>query len=420
MSDREHLARIHRRIGFGLAEGELDALEDEGTSAVIDRLVDPDGAGVPAAPEDLWAGLDLSGREPEVRREHTIEAIGVWLDAMGATQRPLEEWMAWFWHGHLVTETRVVQFVPPMTRQINMFRRLGLGNLRDLLYETTVDPAMLVYLDGATSTGASPNENYGRELLELFALGIGNYTEADVRAAATALTGWRVRRETGEAYFVPRRHDDTPQRLLGASGVHDVDSVVDAVVAHDACAPFIAGTLARAVLGPQVSDELVEDLASDFRSSGLELRPLMRAILEVDEDEWSPMVQGPMPFLVSSEKATGATLGQLRLRMLREADHLPWVPPNVGGWPSGTAWLTSSTTAARYNIAAAIASVAPESGAARQAAAGADYDVLADLLSRPEGFDDTTLDALDQLPGSGDRGVSRLTLALASPDLVLV
>ena len=131
----------------------------------------------------------------------------------------------------------------------------GLGDFRTLLRAVTLDSAMLVYLDGTDSRKGDVNENYGRELLELFALGVGNYSEDDVRAGAAALTGWHVYRRDTTVSFQPRIHDDTPQHYLGRDGVHDVDSVIDAVVDHEACAPFIAGKLARAILGPAVDDD---------------------------------------------------------------------------------------------------------------------------------------------------------------------
>src|SRR5262249_35738337 len=155
-----------------------------------------------------------------------------------------------------------------------------LGDFRTLLRAVSVDPAMLVYLDGVKNVRNGVNENYGRELLELFSLGIGHYSEDDVRAGATALTGWSVVRQPPSSRFVARQHDDTPQTYLGHAGVHDVDTVVDAVVANDACPAWIAGKLAKAILGPDVDQGLVTKLAADFKAGGLQLKPLVRAILE--------------------------------------------------------------------------------------------------------------------------------------------
>jgi len=422
-SSRESTAWLHRRVGFGLEAGRLEELAAAGVDVAIDRLVDPDGHDIPPTADDLWAGMELAAADAQERRRLGAAAIDRWLSTFTTTERPLEEWMAWFWHGHFVSSAMDVQSPVRMVDQMNLFRRLGLGDFRTLLREVTVDPAMLIYLDGAQSTAAHPNENYGREMLELFALGIGQFDEPDVQAAAAALTGWRIRPGTGQAFFAPRQHDDTRRTLLGVGGVHDLETVVDAVVGHEACAPFVAGRLAEAILGPDVDDGLVESLGRDFAASGLEIRPLVRSILEAGaiDDAGGPLVDGPLPWLMGAQRATGARLPlEVRLRGLNDAGHLPWLPPNVGGWPGGSAWLGSSTTAARFNLAAAVAQAVPEDNPAHRAASSGDLDGLAVSLLRPEGFSAPTRDALAEAGGTG-RGaaVAVLTTALASPDLVL-
>jgi uncharacterized protein (DUF1800 family) len=222
--------------------------------------------------------------------------------------------------------------------------------------------------------------------------------------------------------FVPRFHDDTPQSYLGRSGVHDVDTVVDAIVAHDACAPFITGKLARAILGPEVDDGLIGRLAADFAASGLQIRPLVRSILEAGLDgASSTMVMAPVPWAVAAGRAAGVgpdDLGRALLVSLRNAGQVPMTAPNVGGWPGGRAWLTSSTTLTRVDLAGRIASRAADGNPARQAAAAGDLEGLADHLGRPDGFIDATRTALGSLHDRGDEGVGVLAAALASPDLV--
>lgn len=423
------IARLYRRAGFGLAPGQLDELTALGVDSVIERLVDPGGHGIPAEPDDLWADVTFPFYDTV---NGSITAVNRWLDHLVTAGRSLEEWMAWYWHGHLVSGLAVVAFPPKMTAQINLFRRGGLGPFPDLLRATTIDPAMLSYLDGVDSTGRHPNENYSRELLELFALGVGNFTEDDVLAGARALTGWRVRfDDTGSAvdpvrassYLDPAGHDGTPQRYLGRAGVHDLDTVIEAVVAHEACAGFVAARFGRAVLGPDAEPELLDRLADRFRDADLDLRTLARGLLEaVAEGRTSDLVLGPLPWLVAAQRATGAVLGgEDRYWGLHDSGHLPMWPPNVGGWPGGTTWLASSTTAQRYNLAGAVAVATAEDNPARAAAAAGDLDELADALGRPEGFTAATRDALGALvPATGqDGGVGLLTVALASPDLVM-
>ena len=427
---RTTIAQIARRAGFGLAPGELDELEDLGVDAAIDRMVDPDAHGLAPGPADLWAGLvfplfDTGGA--------SRDAVGRWLDHLRAAPRQFEEWMAWYWHGHLVSNLGELDgsVTRMMTAQIELFRASGLGSFPALLRAVTIDPAMLTYLDGSDNSGERPNENYSRELLELFALGIGNYTEDDVLAGAGALSGWRVRLdapvnpgEPGPAvtYFDPAGHDDTPRRYLGTDGVHDLDTLIDAVVGHPECPRFVASRFGRAVLGPDVAEEVLDELARRFAAADLDLRALARATLEaVADGHHRPLLLGPVPWLVALQRATGAELdADERYFGLWEAGQLPLWPPNVGGWPGGATWLASSTVAARFNLAAAVAEATPARSRARAAAAGGDAADLADALGRPEGFSESTVAALDGVDRSDDEdGTRLLTIALASPDLVV-
>jgi uncharacterized protein (DUF1800 family) len=424
-SEREAIARLYRRAAFGLAPGELDELEAIGVDGVIDRLVDPGAHGIPEAPSDLFADqvlplVDTTGS--------SILAAGTWMDHLLATSRPFEEWMAWYWHGHLVSSIAEVKFMRPLADQVTLFRRLGVGSFRALLRAVTIDAGMLRYLNGDGSRADSPNENYARELLELFALGLGHFFEPDVRAGARALTGWRVvfSPTAGEeqlapsVVFDPAAHDGSPQDYLGRTGVHDLDTVVDAVVGHEACAPFLAARLGRAVLGPDVDEALLADLGERFRDADLDLRVLARGVLEAaGEGRTAGLVLGPVPWLLQAQRATGAVLSsEDRFWDLHDAGQAPFWPPNVGGWPGGRAWLTSAATVHRFNLAGAVAAAAPEDGPARQAATDGDLDELADVLGRPEGFSEPTRDALADLGRAGG-GVDLLTVALASTDLVL-
>jgi len=420
---REAIAWLHRRAGWGLAPGELDARSADGVAVTIDRLVDPDGHGV-AKSVDPWARIDLSSSDDQAQArrraaKQTAQVIEAWLDHLVATPRPFLEWMAWFWHGHFVSGIDKVHDPALMVRQLRTYRSLALAPFKKLLRAATIDGAMLLYLDGDRSTGKDPNENYGRELLELFTLGIGNYTEDDVKAGARALTGWVVRRRNGGAsQFVRSNHDDTPQTYLGVRGVHDVDTVVDAVTSHPQCAPFVAGKLARAILGSDVDPALVQRFATEFAASGLDTRVLVRSILTAGATgKGGEVVNQPVPWLVSAQRATGATMSaRRRLRGLRAAGQVPLRPPNVAGWPSGPTWFGASTAVARYDLAGAIVESVADDNPAFAAARSFDLDALGDALGRPTGFSASTRAALSQVKGDGR---SVLAVALASPDLAL-
>lgn len=413
MEERDAVAWLHRRAGFGLAPAEMREAVARGATAELDRLLDPQSAGGSPA-GDLWddALLPFDPRD----RASKSHAIGQWLEGMVASQQPTVERVAWMWHGHFVSALDKVRVARLMVEQARLFRSAGLGSFRDLLRAVTLDPAMLIYLDLRTSTGSEPNENYSRELLELFTLGEGGYTEADVQAGARALTGWTFYGLDGGVKFAPRRHDDTPREYLGVAGVHDLDSVLDAVLADDALAPFIARTVATELLGA-ADEATVAGLAERFADTGFDVRSLVRATLEVGLAEGSaPVVLGPVPWFVCARRVTGAHPPvDDALRLLRATGQLPMLPPNVAGWPGGPAWFGASSLVARANLAALVASATPE-GEVLAAAAGDDSDLLADLLGLPSvGFGEASMDALDAAPAGRDR----LAVALITPEFLI-
>ncbi|MBX3284572.1 MAG: DUF1800 family protein [Actinobacteria bacterium] len=427
-SDRSAIAWLHRRVGFGLAPGELDRLEELGVDAVVDRLVDPDRHG--AAPRrDPWQGLRFSQVPTQGTnyRAESVAAIGAWMDHLSSTGRPTESWLTWFWHNHFPTAVAKVRLAGLMVTQLRLFQRAGSGSFAALLRGVTVDPAMLVWLDGRENTKATPNENYGREVMELFALGVGHYTEADVKACAAALSGWKLAPgATTASRFVPAQHDARPQRLLGRT-VTDVDSVVATLVAQPACPVHIAGAFQDAILGTADAG-LTADLARRFRASNLSVRTLLRATIEAGlarldgpPSARPDVVVAPAPWLAAARRATGGTVSrQDGARHLLAAGQIPMNPPNVGGWPGGPAWLSTSTTVARANLAAAIAATTKDSSPVLRAAASGDDARLADLLCRPEGFGRATRNALADARRAGGRpGVAALAVALASPDLTV-
>ncbi len=408
-------AWIMRRVGFGATVGDLEHAAEVGIGTFIDELFDPDSQGI-ADDGDPWAGVDVPLILESPR--DVVPSIAAWLDRFRFASRPTTEWLAWFWHGHLVSSFAKVRSPLRMVNQIRLFRELGAGPVQPLLRAITIDPAMLRYLDGGTSTGSNPNENFGRELLELFALGVGNYDEADVLAAARALTGWSNRRSVEEATFVPGRHDDSPQSFLGKDDVHDLDTVITAIVDDPACPRFIAGALAEVVLGPGLAPSVAAAEADRFAADDLTVTPLLRKLVERGvAGECEPLVLAPVPWLIGAMRTTESTINRRDLAgVLRSAGQVPMVPPNVAGWPTGDAWLTSSATVARLETSRVLADAASAGSAPMVAASAGDLDELARALGRPEGFSQTTADAL---LATDVTGRSLLALALSSPEMVI-
>ena len=405
---------MHRRVGFGLSETELIAAAARGPEAELDVLLMAEGVSIAVA-GDPWDDIDLPVTAKD--RKSAIRAINRWLDLMADTGTPVVDRMAWLWHGHFVSALDKVKYGRLMVDQIRLFRSAGLGSFADLLGAVAIDPAMLLYLDGTDSTGDHPNENFSREVMELFTIGIGGYTEADVKAGAAALTGWKVRPAVGTTSFVQKRHDDTLRRYLGVDGVHDVDSVVAAIMAHPDLAPSIASAIAGELLGT-TDPSVVTPLAETFVSSGFDIKTLVRATVQVGLDGASmPIVLAPVPWLAIAQRVTGAIIDpKLRFNTLRAAGQVPMAPPNVAGWPGGAVWFGSSTVVARAQLAAAVAEAAPMSNPARQAADGTDLVRLAESLGLA---DPTFSDASSQALRAASPGGQRLALALCTHEFVL-
>ena len=421
MDERDGLAWLSRKIAWGLGPGELDEWTTAGRVAVIDRLTDPDGAGVPTR-QDPFVDFDPDAEQPNGA---TRLAVRSWLDHAVDSPRPLETFMEFFWHDFFAVSARVVRPQYWMFDHMNLLARHALGNFSDLLRDVTVDPAMLDFLDGGRSSKENPNENYSRELLELYSVGVGNFTEDDVKAGASALTGWVVRRRQGTVRFAPGRHDPTPRTLLGVAGVNSVDSTIDAVLSHAATAPRVVDKLAVAILGEGYDTGLIEDVAASF-AEDWELRPVVRHLLELGVDGHAqPSVLEPLAWYVTARRVPTPPPQRGPLtQYFRLGAQLPLFPPNVGGFPAADAYLSTSATIARFNMASHLAERAASERVAdeRTERSGevvqltSDLDALAERFGLVRGFAAATNDALATLVP----GASRLAAALASPDLVVV
>ncbi len=411
MDERARIARLHRRFGFGLQAGELDAAISSGLDAEVKRLTAQPTAPLP----DPFEGKDLSF-ETGANKDRQRTVVDIWLDQM-VTGGSMEDRIAWFWHGVLVSGIAKVKDAESMATQIKLLWKFGLGSLPELYKAITIDNAMLYYLDGRDSVKGKPNENYGRELMELFALGVGNFTETDVKAAAIALTGWTSKRNGEPAKLAAPKHDDTPQVLLGVSGVHDVDTVIAAVMQQPACAQLIAGKLGRATLGPGLDAAVITQLADGFRASGFNIRTLILALVDLHraDVDGGPIVLAPTPWLVMAQRATGAQLKpDSRLNGLRAAGQVPFDPPNVAGWPGGQAWYSSASMVGRLNLATAIAAATPPTSPALAAAKAGDWVTLSRTLGLPTDF---SAQSISGLAVAKDAFV-RLALALVTPEFV--
>ena len=279
-----------------------------------------------------------------------------WADCMVATKHPLEEKMALFWHGHFATGADKVRDYRKMLVQLELFHHHATGSFRELLIGVAEDPAMLVFLDAGKNVKGAPNENFGREVMELFTMGVGNYTERDIREAARAFTGWI---DDDLSFKVDlAKHDDGNKTFLGRTGNFDGVDILNIILDQKVTANYIAGNIYRFFVRDDLSSSLQERLGAVLRDSGYQIAPLVRTIF-LSKDFYSPpsigtRIKGPVELIVSTYRKLGlkelpgipdfnAASGELGQVLLN--------PPTVAGWAQGRAWITPGTLLARSNFA---------------------------------------------------------------------
>lgn len=374
-------AHLLRRAGFGGTNAETNRLASMPVHAAVDGLIDFPAADAGALPDDLYSLAqavrqlfpdgrpklvdDTQRREifKEIRKNERRSVIGLqrwWLERMLNSPAPLQEKMTLYFHGHFTTATIQKGVDPQMTfGQNDLFRRNALGNLRELTWQVSIDPAMLLYLDNATNVAQHPNENYARELMELFTLGVDHYSENDVRESARAWSGWIVNRRLGKAQYVPRRHDDGSKTFLGQTGNLGGRDIVNIIYSRPACATFWANSLLNFFVYNNPEPQLVDAVANLIRKNDYELRPVMSTLLRSNvfysERAYRALVKSPVEFVIGTYKTLGLNdIDQTAQRALVQMGQILFYPPNVAGWPGGANWLTSQTVIARENFVASL------------------------------------------------------------------
>jgi Protein of unknown function (DUF1800) len=281
-----------------------------------------------------------------------------WADRMVATRRPLQEKMALFWHGHFATGEEKIRDYRKMEQQLALFHRHATGNFRELLIEVARGSAMLAYLDAAQNVKGAPNENFAREVMELFTMGVGNYTEKDIREAARAFTGWIGVDDDLSFKVDPAKHDDGQKTFLGRSGNFDGVDILNIILEQRITAEFIAGKIYRYFVREDISPAMQERLGAILRGYNYAIAPLLRIIfLSKDfysEPAFGTRIKGPIELVVSTYRK----LGVKRLpgipdlyTVSRELGQLLLNPPTVAGWAQGRSWITPGLLLARGNFA---------------------------------------------------------------------
>jgi len=396
--NREKARHLLERAGFGGTPEEVDALAALSPQAAVRRLVyfegapadtlppfdesgifdegiDPFPPGRPATTaladkngEALGIKVKASGNRPQqpivnqffywlrASRLETERVAYWWGNRMVATPRPLQEKMALFWHGHFTSSEEKVRDYRKMLKQVELFQREGMGNFRTLLIAAAQDPAMLAYLDAGVNVKGSPNENFAREIMEMFTMGVGNYTEHDIREAARAFTGWNF---VGlEFHADPAKHDDGEKTFFGETARYDGVGIIDRILAAPATPQYISGKLYKFFVRDDLSPELRAALGSRLRESRYDIAPLLETIF-LSKDFYADTSRGsriksPVEFVVSTYRKLGQTHlpGAPDFNRVTEAlgQHLLF-PPTVAGWSYGRSWITPSLLIERGNFA---------------------------------------------------------------------
>ena len=361
---RLETSRLFNRFGFGPRPGEYAQALKDGVELTRTRLltvpaVDA-GAATVVEPEITDLGPRPKPNTKEVvpfsiaMRYQSQQMVMWWLDRMAVSDHGLTEKMTWFWHGHWATSIQKLNYPLPMYKQNKSLRTNCLGNFATMTKAMLNDGALQFWLDGQDNTSKAPNENLGRELMELFTLGVGRYTEDDVKSISRALTGYQVARSSGDVTINQNRRDKNPVTLLGTTTTFTGDSLADFLVARDDSAQFIAERLWYRFISS------TEDMPSGFSAKqAFASRDISAAVTAMANDsamrdEKYAMVKSPVEWFISACRALELTPSQLKtpnqlLNYLDKLGQVPFNPPNVGGWPAGEAWLSSAT--AQYRIA---------------------------------------------------------------------
>ncbi|MEE6259389.1 DUF1800 domain-containing protein [Plantactinospora sonchi] len=425
---RDAIAHLLRRATFGPTADEVDAAVRDGFDATLERLVNPTGddpgaaaTPVPRLGPDPRAALDRSaGREQrqQANRQRTEQVTHWWLDRMVVAEHQLVEKLVFFWHGHWATSVQKVKSAQLMLGQLDTLRRYGRGGFDSLVAAMVRDPALILWLDGEKNTRRAPNENLARELMELFTLGIGHYTEDDVKAGARALTGWTVARDDGAARFNPKRHDREQKTILGRTDRFDADSYARLLAAQPRATGYLRDRLwfRFAGTGPVPA-------AGAVTAAPVDVTATLRALFTDPAFGQSRghLVKQPVEWAVGAMRQLGvrpSALSEQQRRQLQQGlsgmDQVLLRPPSVGGWPAGTAWLTTSALQARMRLADLFAAAA-EPAVVRRLAATPEaerLDALARLLV-VDAWTDRSRAALAPLAGRPER---LIPAALVSPE----
>jgi len=417
-AETRNLAHLLRRTGFGARPSEWTAYSKLGLVGTTHQLLHPETVA------DPFPAL-LSEVQGDYVDFDSLDSIKKWwLYRMSHTPRPLEEKMTLFWHGHFATANYKVDHPRWMWQQNETLRTHALGSFRTLLQAVSRDPAMLVWLDGGENRKGRPNENYGRELMELFTLGVGGgYTENDVKEAARAFTGWQFDHDTATFAFRPEQHDDGVKTFLGQTGNFNGDDILDILVRHPSTANFVCMKLFKFYVHEMPSPADIKPLTAAYFASGYSIQAVLTAIFLspafYSDAAMHSKIKSPIEYIVTSLRTLDAPFSAANNNLLgagRTMGQELFNPPNVKGWSGGKTWMNTMTLITRANFANVLTMQMSQHGqlSPRLRTGIAAYNTASGGLNTPEQAVDALWGLL--LPGHAPSAATRAALVNYASD----
>ncbi|MDQ1912787.1 DUF1800 domain-containing protein [Paenibacillus sp. GD4] len=361
-SDLE-ITHLFMRASFGISKEEAELALQLGKEETVRRLVS--GESLDGGSDYLPSAGEVIERVNEQKGKLGAQmqlAQNQWIYRLIHTRTPFIEKMTLFWHDHFATNAKKIDNGELMVTQNELFRTLAAGDFKELIRKISRDPAMLIWLDANQNQKGKPNENYARELMELFTLGIGHYTEKDVKETARAFTGWRADKKTGEVQFREKLHDSGEKLILGETGKWNDMDVIEILFRQQALSRFIVKKLLTAYAAQSPSQEWIERLAERFRERYV-IGDVLTALF-LSPEFWEPeqrqgLVKAPVDYVIWIVRAFGLQMENSKINSaLKQMGQELYYPPDVNGWPSGEEWLGSNSLLARYRFAETAAGLA--------------------------------------------------------------
>jgi uncharacterized protein (DUF1800 family) len=358
-TQQKKIQHLYLRAGFGELPAVIKRKQEQSLQQNVDEIFRESEKieDIDLIPSPLEGDVDAGNMRILRMLIHSREEVQKlnfhWLYRMTVTKASLREKMTLFWHNHFATS---VPFAYLMQQQNNVLRKHALGKFSDMLKAVSKDPAMMLYLNSQENTKDAPNENFAREVMELFTMGIGNYTEKNIKEGARALTGWRINRK-GEFLLNPDLHDNDEKSFLGRKGNFNGDDIINILLEQKQTAQHITAKIYREFVNEKINKDRVEELATDFFNSGYDIQKLMKTIFSsdwfYDEENIGAKIMSPSELIVRYAKLVNMEFEkeEALLGVQKILGQTLFFPPNVAGWKGGNAWIDSASLMVRLNMA---------------------------------------------------------------------